>query len=58
MESGKLEALVVASGYSPGAADAIIAGTAKFHEMTIITHNLKHILPFEIDVESPDRIGL
>jgi predicted nucleic acid-binding protein len=58
MESGKLEALAVASGYRPRAADAIIAGTAKFHEMTIITHNLKHFLPFEIAVESPDRIGL
>ena len=46
--SGKLEAEAIAAGHSPGMADALIAGTAKAHELTVVTLNLKHFEPFGI----------
>jgi predicted nucleic acid-binding protein len=55
--SGQLEALAISSGHSPGAADAVIAGTAKAHDLTVITHNVKHFLPFAIPVISPDQLA-
>jgi predicted nucleic acid-binding protein len=55
-ESGRLEAKAVSAGHNPGALDAIIAGTASHHGLTIITHNLKHFRPFEISATSPDEL--
>ncbi|WP_105371748.1 type II toxin-antitoxin system VapC family toxin [Neorhizobium huautlense] len=55
-ESGRLEAKAVSAGHSPGAVDALIAGTASHHGLTVITHNLKHFRPFEIYVKSPDEL--
>lgn len=46
--SGKLEAVAIAAGHSPGMADALIAGTAKAHDLTVVTLNLKHFEPFGI----------
>jgi len=46
--SGKLEAEAIAAGHSPGMADALIAGTAKAHDLTVVTLNLKHFEPFGI----------
>lgn len=57
-ESGKLEAKAISAGYSPGAADAIIAGTASIHGLTVITLNLKHFRPFGVPVKSPDELAL
>lgn len=48
--SGKLEAEAIASGHSPGMADALIAGTAKAHDLTVVTLNLQHFEPFGIDL--------
>ncbi|MGY5805532.1 PIN domain-containing protein [Rhizobium sp. LEGMi12c] len=56
LESGRLEAKAVIAGHSPGAADAIIAGTASIHKLTVITANLKHFLPFDVPVRSPDQV--
>jgi predicted nucleic acid-binding protein len=56
--SGQLEALANASGHNPGATDAMIAGTAKFHGLTIITHNLRHFQPFGVDARSPDQVSV
>lgn len=55
--SGQLEAIAVSAGHSPGAADAMIAGTAKAHGLTVITYNLKHFEPFGIAVLSPDQVA-
>lgn len=55
-ESGRLEAKAVSAGHNPGAVDAIIAGTASHHGLTIITHNLKHFRPFEVPVKSPAEL--
>ncbi|MFB2566952.1 PIN domain-containing protein [Rhizobium sp. IMFF44] len=57
LESGRLEAKAVIAGHNPGAADAVIAGTASIHKLIVITASLKHFLPFDIPVQSPDQIA-
>ncbi len=52
--SGRAEAKAVAAGHDPGMADALIAGIAKAHDLTVITRNVKHFGPFDIRVASPD----
>jgi predicted nucleic acid-binding protein len=52
--SGRLEAVAIAAGYHPGMADALIAGTAKAHELTVVTRNLKHFEPFSVALVSPE----
>lgn len=51
--SGRAEAKAVADGYAPGMADAIVAGIAEAHDLTVITHNVKHFRPFGVRVVSP-----
>ncbi|KXF74819.1 twitching motility protein PilT [Paramesorhizobium deserti] len=48
--SGQLEAAAVSSGHSPGMADALIAGTARAHNLTVVTSNLHHFGHFGVDV--------
>lgn len=50
--SGELEAEAIAAGHSPGMADALIAGTAKAHNLTVATLNLRHFEPFGISLMS------
>ncbi len=57
-ESGKLEARALSAGHNPGMADAMIAGTASLHGLTIITRNLRHFLPFGVPVRSPEDLSL
>lgn len=52
--SGALEARAVASGHQPGMADALIAGTAKAHDLTIVTRNRRHFEPFQINLSVPE----
>lgn len=47
--SGRLEAEAVSAGHNPGMADALIAGTAKAHALTVVTLNLRHFVPFAVD---------
>jgi toxin FitB len=47
--SGQLEAEVLAAGHKPGMADALIAGTAKTHALTVVTLNLRHFTPFGVE---------
>jgi toxin FitB len=54
--SGELEAMAIAARHAPGAADAMIAGTAKHHGLTVITNNTRHFQPFGIPVLSPDQV--
>jgi predicted nucleic acid-binding protein len=35
-------------------ADAVIAGIAAAHDLTVITRNAKHFEPFGVRVASPD----
>lgn len=50
--SGRLEAEAIAAGHNPGMADALIAGTAKTHDLTVVTQNLRHFEPFSINAIS------
>lgn len=50
--SGRLEAEAIAAGHSPGMADALIAGTAETHDLTVVTQNLRHFEPFSINAIS------
>lgn len=50
--SGQLEAQAIAAGHSPGMTDARIAGTAKAHNLTVVTLNARHFEPFGIDLMS------
>lgn len=56
--SGQLEAKAIAAGHSPGMADAIVAGIAAAHSLTVLTFNTKHFLPFGVLVTSPDEVVL
>jgi predicted nucleic acid-binding protein len=51
---GQLEAKAAASGHNSGMADAAIAGIAKVHDLTIITQNTKHFVPFGVAVRVLD----
>ena len=53
--AGQLEAKAISAGHNPGMADAIVAGIAKAHGLTIITRNTRHFVPFGTDVLSPDE---
>ena len=55
--SGRLEASAAARGYAPTMADAVIAGIARTHELTVITRNVRHFLPFDIGISSPEEIA-
>ncbi|KXV61539.1 twitching motility protein PilT [Acetobacter tropicalis] len=51
--TGRLEATAIAAGHNPGMADLLIAGTAKVHDLQVVTRNLKHFVPFGVEVHSP-----
>jgi toxin FitB len=40
-------------GKHPGSLDILIASTAKFHDLVILTRNLKHFLPLGVDAIDP-----
>lgn len=52
--SGALEAKAIAEGANPGASDAMIAGTAAFHGLTVVTRNLRHFRVFGVPVTGVD----
>ncbi len=52
--SGRTEAKAVAAGHDPGMAEAVVAGIAEAHDLTVITRNVKNFRPFGIRVASPD----
>lgn len=54
--SGELEAVAIAAGHSPGAADAMIAGTAQYHGLAIVSRNRKHFQSFGLAVLEPDQL--
>ncbi len=53
--AGQLEAKALSAGHDPGMADAIIAGIAQTRDLVIVTQNMKHFLPFGIEVTTPDE---
>ncbi len=53
--AGRLEAKAITTGHSPGMADAIIAGIANAHGLTIVTRNARHFLPFGVSILLPEE---
>lgn len=51
--AGALSDRARGKGHSPGFADIVIAATAKHHQLTILTRNLKHFEPFGVPVLDP-----
>ena len=47
--SGRLEAEAISAGHNSGMADALIAGTAKAHDLVVLTHNQRHFAPFAVE---------
>jgi predicted nucleic acid-binding protein len=54
--SGELEAMAMSAGINSGAMDAMIAGTAKAHGLTVLTRNLKDFQAFGVAVVSPNTV--
>ena len=55
--AGALEAAAATAGHNPGMADALIAGAARVHDLSIVTRNIKHFAPFpDISILSPDDV--
>jgi toxin FitB len=54
--SGEFEAKAITDGFNPGASDAMIAGTAQYHQLTVVTRNMRHFSAFEIAVMGVDAI--
>ena len=46
--TGTLLDKAIGSGIDPGFEDAAIAATAKFHDLTIVTNNLRHFQHFAV----------
>lgn len=47
--SGRLEAEAMSAGHNPGMSDALIAGTAKAHDLIVVTDNQRHFAPFGVE---------
>ncbi len=52
-EAGRLSDWAIARGVHPGVADIMIAATATTHDLVLLTYNLKHFRPLEIDAIDP-----
>jgi toxin FitB len=53
--AGQLEAKAISAGHGPGMADAIIAGIANAHGLTIVNRNARHFLPFGVSILLPEE---
>lgn len=51
--AGVIEATATAKGRNPGFADVLIASTAKANDLVLLTANMKHFEPLDIDVANP-----
>jgi toxin FitB len=62
--AGRLSEDARGKGHAPGFADAAIAATARVHELIVLTRNLRHFEPLDVEVWDPfealppDRCGL
>lgn len=51
--AGVIEASATAKGRNPGFADVLIAATAKANDLILLTANLKHFEPLDIEAFNP-----
>jgi toxin FitB len=53
MQAGRLSDHAISIGRHPGVADILIAATSSTRGMTLLTHNLRHFTPLDIDAIDP-----
>lgn len=53
LAAGRLDAMALANGTHPGLADLLIAATAVAHKMPVVTRNLRHFTPLDVDAVDP-----
>jgi toxin FitB len=51
--AGVLSDLARGKGHAPGFADAALAATARVHDLTVLTRNLRHFEPLGVPVWDP-----
>jgi toxin FitB len=51
--AGALADLARGRGHSPSFADIAIAATARWHELTILSRNIRHFAPVDVAVTDP-----
>lgn len=51
--AGVLADLARGRGHSPSFADIAIAGTARRHDLTILSRNVRHFAPMDVAVTDP-----
>ncbi|QND49232.1 type II toxin-antitoxin system VapC family toxin [Rhizobium lusitanum] len=55
-QAGQLEGKALAAGHDSGLADILIAATAKAHDLTVLTWNLRDFRPIDVRVQTPEDI--
>ncbi len=55
--TGQIEDEAAAQGRHPGLGDIIIAATAKYHRLTVVTENIRHFEPLGVTVRHPADLG-
>jgi predicted nucleic acid-binding protein len=53
MVAGTMDDEAEANGQNPGLGDIVIAATARAHDLTVVTHNLRHFKVLNVSVELP-----
>ena len=48
-----LQALAKKTGYSVGLADCLIAGTATYHDLCVVTRNVRDFAPLSVTIHNP-----
>ena len=57
MLSGRLEGKALAAGFSPGMADAIIAGIAQRRGLLVVTRNSRHFACLGVEARDPSAVS-
>jgi predicted nucleic acid-binding protein len=55
--AGTIEDHAEGQGHGPSLADVLIAATASVHDLTVVTSNIRHFVPFGVAFRLPDDIA-
>jgi toxin FitB len=56
-EAGRLEDATIARGFNPGLADVLIAATARLHNLSVLTANIRHFAALDVPYLDPFAEG-
>ncbi|MBA3448943.1 MAG: type II toxin-antitoxin system VapC family toxin [Pseudaminobacter sp.] len=56
-EAGRLEDAAIARGRNPGLADVLIAATARLHDLSVLTANVRHFAVLDVPYFNPMAEG-